>query len=699
MPQRLDDADRILFGAAYYAEYQLEDRVETDLDLMAEAGFSVIRVGESVWSTWEPRDGEFELEWLAPVLDGAHARGISVILGTPTYAIPPWLQVKHPELAAESATGTRVPWGARQEVDYSSPLFRRYAERIVRAVVGRYAQHPAVVGYQVDNEPGLHLFHNEGAFAGFLAWLEARYGTPERLSDEWGLVYWSHRITSWDQLWRPDGNTLPQYDLAWRRYQAELTSDFIHWQAGIVREYARPEQFITTCIAYPRPALDDRALAGGLDVTAGNVYYGTRDRLDRTVETVPLSEWTTTGVAGLFRQADRVYSSRQERFLVTETNAQSISGSFHNYPPYPGQLQLAAFALVSRGAAMIEYWHWHTLHYGTETYWGGVLPHSQRPGRLYREASELGRVLRTLGPRLAGYRPDFDVTLLFSNDSKWAMEFFPPFARSDGSGDRRSYLREFDAFHRGVVDAGAQSRIVHAEQLLARSAAELAAQHPVLVVPGYYAASDDVLALLGEYATAGGHLVLGPRTAYADEEARARAEVAPPRLADAAGVSYEEYANLDEPVAVRASGELPLAGAAHATLWADGLTPADATVLAEYEHPDLGRFPAIVTRAVGAGRITTVGTVPDPALAAALASWLVPEPVASALVATDSPAVTVASGTTAAGERVAFVSNWSGATAHVTTVRPVVDAVSGETLGSHTDLSLEPWTARVLVAG
>src|ERR1700677_826675 len=98
----------VLFGAAYYHEYQPAERLAADLDLMAAAGFTVIRVGESVWSTWEPEDGEFDLEWLSPVLDGAHERGIGVLLGTPTYAAPPWLQRKHPEIAARRADGTAV---------------------------------------------------------------------------------------------------------------------------------------------------------------------------------------------------------------------------------------------------------------------------------------------------------------------------------------------------------------------------------------------------------------------------------------------------------------------------------------------------------------------------------------------------------------------------------------------------------------
>ena len=121
---------QVLFGAAYYHEYQPIPRLDTDLDLMAEAGFSVIRVGESVWTTWEPEEGRFDLDWLAPVLDGAHERGINVVLGTPTYAAPPWLARRYPEIAGEPPTGRPMPWGGRQEIDYTHPAFKFYAERV-----------------------------------------------------------------------------------------------------------------------------------------------------------------------------------------------------------------------------------------------------------------------------------------------------------------------------------------------------------------------------------------------------------------------------------------------------------------------------------------------------------------------------------------------------------------------------------------
>ena len=135
------------------------------------------------------------------------------------------------------------------------------------------------------------MFHNHGVFQRFVDELRHTYGDVETLNEAWGLVYWSHRLSTWADLWTPDGNYQPQYDLAWRRFQAKLTTEFIAWQAGIVREYARPDQFVTTCIAYERPAVDDANLTRALDVTAGNPYYAMQDAL--AVPTTP------TAAAGL----------------------------------------------------------------------------------------------------------------------------------------------------------------------------------------------------------------------------------------------------------------------------------------------------------------------------------------------------------------------------------------------------------------
>ena len=327
----------VRFGTAYYAEYQPYDRLTTDLDLMVDAKINVIRVGESVWSTWEPREGEFDLDWLAPVLDGAHQRGISAIIGTPTYAVPPWLRRTYPETTARSATGVEIPYGARQDVDYSHPGFRHLAERLIRKIVERYRDHPAVIGWQVDNEPGHKLFYNHSVFQGFLEFLRKRYGDVDSLNTRWGLTYWSHRLSEWADLWPPDGNSTPSYDLAWRRYQAELTHDFIAWQAELVRGLVPAEHFVTTCVALGQVGLDITQVGLQLDVVGTNVYYATQDGLE-----LPGPEEASGGLypffvgwggpAWLYLQADLSRGTRQQPFLVTETNASSIGGSADNFP-------------------------------------------------------------------------------------------------------------------------------------------------------------------------------------------------------------------------------------------------------------------------------------------------------------------------------------------------------------------------------
>jgi beta-galactosidase len=702
--------DRVLFGAAYYHEYQPVPRLDADLDLMVEAGFSVIRVGESVWTTWEPEDGRFDLDWLQPVLDGAHQRGIGVILGTPTYAAPPWLARKYPEIAGEPSTGQPMPWGGRQEIDYTHPAFKFYAERIIRKIVSRYADHPAVIGYQVDNEPGMLLFHNRGVFQRFVDDLRHRYGTVEAINEAWGLVYWSHELSTWADLWTPDGNWQPQYDLAWRTFQAKLTTEFIAWQADIVREYARDDQFVTTCISYERPTVDDANLTAALDVTAGNPYYAMQDALAVPTTRVSPQGWTTSGTWSLFLSADRMYASKQAPFLITETNAGAIGGSSINFPAYDGQWRQAAWAFVARGAEMIEYWHWHTNHFGTETYWMGILPHDQQPGRVYAELSQLGDDFARAGSRVVGLRPDAQIGLLYSARSKWGLAFQAAFPQpgkgttvwSPDDMDHRSYHRIFEAFYQGTFDGRVPARLIHDVQIIGPEGsrllepADVVHELPVMIVAGVLVADDDLLNWLRDYAAAGGHLVIGPRTAYGDQEGRARLEVKPAHLADAGGVRYQEFSNLDEPLPVVAETDaITLSEPAAATDWVDGLINDGAKVIIGYDHPHFGQFPTVVSNEHGQGRITTVGTVPNPALAADLMRWLAAEHDQEweAL----PPSVTVHSATNTAGERIHVVHNWSWAPVQLALPREMTDVLTEDDT-SMRDLELGPWDVRV-VAG
>jgi beta-galactosidase len=700
----LKDPRRVMFGAAYYHEYQPEARLDEDLDLMADAGFTVIRVGEATWARWEPSDGEFDLDWLAPVLDGAHARGIGVIIGTPTFALPMWMTRKHPELAVKLADGARMGWGRREEIDLTSPTFRFYAERVTRRIVTRYAGHPAVIGYQAHNEPGLHLIYNDGAVEGFRDHLARTYESVEELNRRWGLVFWSHDLSDWSDLWHPQGNAQPQYDLAWRRYQAHLTTEFIAWLADVVRDHALPQQFVTTDVALDRPAVHESEVADALDVAGVNAYYRMQDGFQIGAERATRKSWITAeGPWVVALKGDRGYAAQQAPFLVFETNASAAGGPADNHPPYNGQLRQAAWSLVSRGATMVEYWHWQSLHYGTETYWGGVLPHDQKPGRVYREVQQLGAELQKAGPDVASLTPDYDVAFLYSLPSKWGLAY-QPYRADDTSHphiqrNERAYQEINEALYRGAFERGAQARLIHDRQVIDSEdrilidPEEAARTFPRLVAAGLYVASDAMLAWLDKYAEAGGHLLVGVRTGYANEEANARRELKPALLST--GATYQEFTTLDEPVSLRASEEFALPADAAALHWADGLMPSDAVTLASYDHPQFGSWACLTTRPHGAGRISTLGAVPNPSFSRRLLEWFVPDAVQDEWGASATTA-RVSSGVNPSGRRIQFLHNWSWEPATLRVPKPSRDVLSGESIDSGETLQLGSWDVRVI---
>ena len=706
-----DRFTRTLYGAAYYHEYHQTPRLAEDMRLMREANLTVIRVGESTWSTWEPNDGHFELEWMQEILDAAHESGISVIMGTPTYAMPPWLARKHPEIMADKRTGQPIPYGHRQNMDYSSPIFLTYAERIIRKIVERYANHPAVIGWQVDNEPGTEVLFNDGTFQAFRKYLADKYGTVQNLNKRWGLVYWSHEITDWDDLWRPDGNTSNSYNLEWRRFQAKVTEDFITWQADIVREYIPAHQFITTCISIGRPAQDVTRVASGLDLTAVNVYYATQDGLQypvyrspdpSEVAELPAPFWITHhGPMGFMVQADISYGILEDNFIVTETNA-SFTGhgpATGYFPSYPGQLRQVVLGLAARGANMVEYWHWHTLPYGTETYWGGILGHSLQPARTYNSVAEIGTMLKKYESKLVDLKPTNEVTMIYSPESNWSLGFQPPLRREfdiGQFGDPESYGRFFASYYDIFFAEDFGVNLIGANKL-PDSPAELLKRTSILCLPALYISEQSLLDFAVEFARLGGHLILTPRSGYADEISVVRQEVMPGALAKAAGVHYDEFSNLSRKVHVQSTSKNMGTGVIGDALgWVDLLITDGAEVLATYDHPMYKNYAAITTNAFEKGRVTYIGTMPDHTLGRNIAAWLRTIHSDSMPAKKSADSIRQSRAIAADGSELIFVFNWSWDEAEISFPVATQNYLTENAIAAGASVVLGPWDAQVL---
>jgi len=557
------------------------DRLEKDVEMMEKAGLSFARVGESTWGVLEPRDGEFDFAWLERVMDRLHKAGIKVILGTPTYSIPAWLFQKHPEIQVKQINQPRYTYGLRQMTDISHPTYRFYAERIIRKLVVHFKDHPAVIGYQIDNETHPSGTADRHVYLDFVDYLKKKFKTAAELNKAWGLNYWGQRINDFDELPPRDGILNPGYKLEWERFQQKIAADFLGWQAAIINRMKRPDQFIChDFVGGIATDVDMFEIARSLDITAVNIYFPLQDEM--------------TGLDIAF-SGDLSRSLKQNNYLVTETTAQTTGwSSDYQFPPYPGQLRLAAFAHVGSGANLVGYWHWHSLHYGQETYWKGVLSHDLEPNRVYGEVTRIAQELKKFGPELANLKKRNRVAILFSLDSLQGLSFMP--------FDREvNYLTILSQFYRTLYALNVETDFVFPQS-------QNFGDYDLIVVPPLYVASDELLGRLAAYVKNGGHLLASFKSGFTNEYSTVRWTMAPGPWREAAGFTYQEFTNLKDPL--RLKNDPYGAGEENkVSVWAEYLAPEKARGLAYYDHPVFGEYPAITRNTFGRGTLTYEGTV------------------------------------------------------------------------------------------
>ena len=590
------DFPTVLYGAAYYNEYMPGDdtdhaaRLEKDVALMKAAGLNVVRMGESTWSLWEPEDGRFEYAWMDRVVDAMGNAGIKVILGTPTYSIPAWMAHQHPEILAVYPDGRKNSYGMRQNMDTDSPAYRFYAERVIRHIVAHYKDNPTVIGWQLDNETSSYNAANPDVFIGFQHSLEKKFGTPESLSKAWFLNYWGENIHTWEDLPIRDGTISTGYKLEWTRWSQIRVTDFLHWQAALVRECASPSQFVTTDYgSMMRSDVNEEAIAEALDIPADNIYHGTQDHYNGSKQSI---------------QADFSRSLKHGNFLVTETNAQTTDWTSANqYPPYDGQLREDVYTYLANGANMVEYWHWASIHGGQETYWKGVLSHDLEPNRAYAEVSRTAHELQKIGPHLVGLQIHNQVAILWSRDSLNAIDFMPFTSsgpQSNDAGPIVNYTSLVQQIHESLYDLNVGSDFVF-------PTTQDYSAYKLLIVPALYIANDALLQRISDYVKNGGHVVMTFKSGFANENSAVRWVRAPGPLREAVGFSYQEFSNLEHPLALK---DDPFHADADnkVSYWAEFLMPEHAKAVAYYDHPFFGKWPAITENEFGAGTLLYEGT-------------------------------------------------------------------------------------------
>ena len=588
----------LLYGAAYYDEYMPYDRLDKDVEMMKKAGINTVRIAESTWSTCEPQPGEFDFSHVERVMDAMEEAGINVIIGTPTYAVPTWMVKAHPDVLAETVRGRGI-YGARQIMDITHPVYLFYAERVIRELMKLTAHRKCVIGFQLDNETKYYGTAGKNVQEQFVKYIREKFHDDlDALNYEFGLDYWSNRINAWEDFPDVRGTINGSLGAEFEKFQRTLVDKFLGWQADIVNEYRREDQFVTHNLDFEwrgysygiQPYVNHLHASQCLTIAGTDIYHPTQDDL--------------TGAEIAFG-GDLIRSLKQNNYLVIETEAQGFPG----WTPYKGQLRLQAYSHLASGANSVMYWHWHSIHNACETYWKGILSHDFQENATYREACIIGNEFARLGKHLVNLKKKNEVAVLVSNEALTALNWFRIQEQAPGADAKSIYYNDvmrwmYDTLYHMNIECD----FIWPES-------ENLDQYKAIIVPALYAAPDELLIRLNQYVENGGTLIASFKTAFANENVKVSHEVQPHILSNCFGVHYDQFTF---PKNVGLTGEVILKktdqkGNAHpaANVFMELLVSEGAEVLASYEHYNWKDYAAITRNHYGKGQAVYIGCMTD----------------------------------------------------------------------------------------
>lgn len=589
------------FGVDYYPEHWPEERWALDAQLMSEAGFNVVRLAEFAWSKLEPKEGRFDFDWLDHAISILHSKSIQIVLGTPTASPPPWLLGKSSELFRVREDGLRVTFGNRREYCPNQPLYHTYTQRIVEQMAEHYAGHPAVIGWQIDNEFGDRCYCPVCAQK-FQLWLRSRYESLDELNQKWGTIFWSHIYNDWCEIPLPlstGGSPNPGLALDFYRFCSDSYVAYQQLQIDILRAKCSGHFITHNLMGFGYDQLNYFDLARNLDFVAWDNYPRTQWAMENNLDS-SLQALSLATMRGL----------KSKNIWVMEQQAGPGGWEVISVPPRPGELRLWAYQSIAHGADAIVFFRWRTARFGTEQYWHGLLDHDAHPSRRYEEIKCMGAEVRRVGNQIAGSEVRSPVAMLLSYDSRFAFQIQP----NNPLFDYAAHFHEiYRAFYRRHVSVDVTAPEVDFSS------------YKIVVAPALHLVTETVAENLKRYVQAGGILVVTQRTGVKDESNTVVNRRLPGLLAEICGVEVEEYDSLTSTMHNSLQFILPeFAGAEQPTvgILCDILKSGTATVIARYVQDHYAGKPAITLNQFGKGKVIYIGAAGDEQLYNLLSGWL-----------------------------------------------------------------------------
>ena len=590
-------ATPLLLGVDYYPDQTPESLWEEDARMIAEAGFTNVRVAEFAWSLMEPSEGKFDFAWLHRSVEILQRHGIPLILGTPSAAPPPWLTAKYPEVLMVNDQGMTVQPGGRRFTCPTNKTYRRLSLAIATEMAHAFADAPGVIGWQIDNEFTLQRWgrcYCQFCRAGFQDWLRAKYGSLDAINQKWGTSFWSQVYTEFSQIPVPlpsNGDPNPGLALDYDRYQSFANATFLEEQLVMLRKTC-PKHFVTTNNVALVDTIDQRELYRNLDFVSHDNYPGFFQIHGPQV----MSPEAVAAIAALGHDCARGIKGGKP-FLIMEEQTGKAGQPFFSPQPYKGQVRLWTYQAIAHGAMGVNYFRWDTANFGAEEYWHGILTHDRAKGLAYDEIVQTVRELKQLGPELLNSSYPADVGLCFDSDSDWALAIQP-------GHNKLTYFSRLTSWYGSITGANVATDVINAEADLSR--------YKAVFAPLHYVLSEKQAANIRSFVERGGLFVSSFRLGVKDESSQIVRTPLPGLLRDVMGVTVKDYVPLyGEKAGVKFSSLL--AGAdGECALWADVLQPSSATVLATYTSGRYPGDPAVSINSFGKGKAVYVGADLEP---------------------------------------------------------------------------------------
>ena len=527
-------------GVYYYPEHWPESLWEQDAARMAEVGIKFVRIGEFVWSKLEPLPGDLRFDWIIRAMDVLGSHGLKVIFGTPTATPPRWMVDKHPDMLAVDKEGRSKGFGSRRHYDFSHLGYREEAARITRLLANAVGDHPALAGWQTDNEYGCHgttYSYSPAAKLGFQRWLETKYGTVEALNEAWGNVFWSMEYNRFDQVELPNllvCEAAPAHDLDFRRYTSDQVAAFNKTQFDILKG-KRPDLPVIHNFMGRYTEFDHYDVAKTLDVASWDAY---------PLGHLAVSDEPDDIKRQYMRQGEPDYQAFHHdlyrsvghgRMWIMEQQPGPVNWASFNPDPLPGMPRLWAWEAFAHGAEVVSYFRWRQAPFAQEQMHAGLLRPDSEPAPAYHDAAQVAQELAATA--IKGAAAKGRVAIVFDYQSEWAWEIQP---QAKGFSHGAHVRALYAAFRKHGIDIDIISP--HTTSF---------SGYEIVAVPALFAWNETLRTAIEEFE---GYLLIGPRSGSKTDNFSIPAGLAPDLSSNLLDAKVMRIDSIDPSVEVEVKG-------------------------------------------------------------------------------------------------------------------------------------------------